>query len=66
MTMQIKVDPADAYSIETERVIKDLLYVYDHKKMFINEKGYLQKLIDMLWDLGYYKRNESLFIRKGD
>lgn len=44
------------------RATEDLLYVYQ-SKMYINEKGYLTKLIDLLYDLDYYKYNESLFIR---
>lgn len=44
------------------RACEDLLYVYQ-SKMYINEKGYLTKLIDLLYDLDYYKYNESLFLR---
>lgn len=44
------------------RCTEDLLYVYN-SKMYINEKGYLTKLIDLLYDLDYYKYNESLFLR---
>ena len=47
-----------------ERCTEDLLYVFN-SKMYINEKGYLTKLIDLLHELGYYQANESLFIRKG-
>lgn len=43
------------------RVINDLLFVYNNRDMYINEKGYLQKLIELLNDLGYYKNNKSLF-----
>ena len=57
--MLIRVDDES-----NQRVIDDLLYVYT-SKCFINEKGYLTKLIDKLDELGYYKHNESLFIRKG-
>ena len=42
-----------------QRVINDLLYIYN-SKCFINEKGYLTKLVDKLDELGYYKDNESL------
>lgn len=49
---------------ENRRCSEDLLYVFN-SKMYINEKGYLTKLIDLLYDLDYYKNNESLFIRKG-
>lgn len=44
------------------RCTEDLLYVYN-SKMYINEKGYLTKLIDLLYELDYYKYNESLFLR---
>ena len=44
------------------RCTEDLLFVYN-SKMYINEKGYLTKLIDLLYNLDYYKYNESLFIR---
>lgn len=43
------------------RVIEDLLFVYNNKRMYINEKGYLQKLIELLYELGYYNSNKSLF-----
>lgn len=43
-----------------ERCINDLLHVYN-ASMYINEKGYLTKLIDKLYELGYYSYNESLF-----
>lgn len=48
--------------MEDERCIKDLIYIF-HTKCFINEKGYLTKLVDKLHELGYYKDNESFFIR---
>lgn len=57
--MIIKVDSA-----ENQNVINDLLYVYN-SRCFINEKGYLTKLIDLLAELGYYKHNETLFLKKG-
>lgn len=62
MPMQIKV--TDDISDQNRRCTEDLLYVFN-SKMYINEKGYLTKLIDLLYDLDYYKLNESLFIRKG-
>lgn len=39
---------------------QDLLYVFN-SNFYINEKGYLQKLIELLYELGYYKNNKSLF-----
>ena len=61
--MPIKIND-DFHSEENRRAIDDLLYVFN-SKMYINEKGYLTKLIDLLYDLDYYMDNESLFIRKG-
>lgn len=49
---------------EEERVLKDLLYIYTNHRMYINEKGYLQKLVELLYELGYYEDNESLFTRR--
>lgn len=46
---------------ELIRAQSDLLAVYNDRKMYINEKGYLQKLIDMLFKTGYYRDNESIF-----
>ena len=40
--------------------IRDLLYIYNSKS-YINEKGYLQKLVDLLFQLGYYESNKSIF-----
>lgn len=47
-----------------QRCINDLLFVY-HSKCYINEKGYLTKLIDKLHELGYYDVNETIFLKKG-
>lgn len=43
-----------------KRVIDDLLYVYE-MDTYINIKGYLQKLIDLLNKLGYYEDNKTIF-----
>jgi hypothetical protein len=42
------------------RAISDLIYVLN-SDCYINEKGYLQKLIDLLYHMGYYENNKSLF-----
>lgn len=42
------------------RCINDLIFVYN-MDTFINIKGYLQKLIDLLYKLGYYEDNKSIF-----
>lgn len=41
------------------RYIKDLLFICK-SELFINVKGYYQKLIDNLYEAGYYEDNESL------
>lgn len=46
--------------MEEDRARTDLLWIY-HSNLYINEKGYLQKLVDLLYKFGYYKRNETLF-----
>lgn len=49
--------PADTCN---SRAISDLIFVFN-SECYINEKGYLQKLIDLLYHLGYYENNKSLF-----
>ena len=51
---------------EDKRAINDLLFIANNKKMYINEKGYLQKLVDLLYNLGYYSFNESIFLTRED
>lgn len=48
--------------IPSLRFQKDLLYIAK-SNMYINEKGYLQKLVDLLYKTGYYNDNESYFTR---
>lgn len=43
------------------RCIKDL-FKNANSNEYCNEKGFKQKLIDLLYNLGYYKDNESIFI----
>lgn len=50
--------------LEDKRAINDLLYIANSDKMYINEKGYLQKLVDLLYNLGYYSYNESIFLTR--
>lgn len=45
---------------EKFRAVNDLLMIYK-ADTYTNIKGYLQKLVDLLYDLGYYKDNETLF-----
>lgn len=58
-------DSAAPLSLElrgASTAIDDLLFIYHNKKMFMNEKGYLQKLVELLYELGYYQDNKSLFL----
>ena len=52
--------------LEDKRAINDLLRIANDPKMYINEKGYLQKLVDLLYNLGYYSFNESIFLNQGE
>lgn len=61
MTMKINVDSVSDFDRPRLRACNDLLRVYNSKS-YINEKGYLTKLIDLLFELDYYKDNESLFL----
>lgn len=61
MPMKINVDTATDFERVRLRARNDLLRVYNSKS-YINEKGYLTKLIDLLYELDYYQDNESLFL----
>lgn len=54
--MLVRVEDINA----KKRCLNDLLYVYE-SDLYMNQKGYLQKLIDLLYKLGYYEDNKSLF-----
>lgn len=54
-------EPADKSERATERAIKDLMYIQEHPKMYINEKKQMQQLIYFLHELNYYDKNNSLF-----
>lgn len=56
-----KLDEATSIPLEAERCINDLLRNAT-SNLYVNEKGFQQKLIDMLYELGYYKVNESVFL----
>lgn len=45
---------------EKQRCINDLLKNASSKDYY-NVKGFKQKLIDLLYNLGYYKNNETIF-----
>lgn len=46
--------------VPSTRALNDLLEVY-YSDRYINEKGYLQKLIDLCFKMGYYENNKTLF-----
>ena len=58
--MKIKVSNLET---ERQRAVSDLLEIY-YMDTFINVKGYLQKLVDNLYELGYYEDNESIFLER--
>lgn len=51
----------EVQDVEKQRCINDLLKNAASKEYY-NVKGFKQKLIDLLFDLGYYKNNESIFV----
>lgn len=53
--MKIKIDTPQ------EKAISDMIIVYLNKKMYINEKSYTMRLIENLYNLGYYNNNETIF-----
>lgn len=58
--------PIEKYDDSPEcRCIKDLLHNANSNE-YCNEKGFKQKLIDLLYKLGYYKNNETVFITPTD
>lgn len=59
--MLVPVTKIDDNLSERERCIRDLLKNANSNE-YCNEKGFKQKLIDLLFNLGYYKDNESVFI----
>lgn len=62
MTEKIAVEsPSSDKDVENERCISDLLHNANSKD-YCNEKGFKQKLIDLLYKRGYYKSNESIFL----
>lgn len=53
--MKIKLDTPE------EKAQADMIYVYMDRKMWFNEKSYTMRLIENLYELGYYKNNKSIF-----
>lgn len=60
--MVIPIHDSD-YDVVCQRCIKDLVRNANSKE-YCNERGFRQKYIDLLFQLGYYKDNESIFINK--
>lgn len=60
MLVPVKDINSKQYSPEY-RAMKDL-FKNANSNEYCNEKGFKQKLIDLLYKLGYYKDNESIFI----
>lgn len=64
--MVIPVRYVESPHIEELRAMRDLLQ-NAHSNDYNSEKGFKQKLIDLLYKLGYYKDNESVFsYKKGE
>lgn len=58
MLVPVEKVPSDT---PENRCIKDL-FKNANSNEYCNEKGFKQKLIDLLYKLGYYQDNESVFI----
>lgn len=54
------VIPVEEYNSPERRAQRDLMYNANSKD-YINEKGFKQKYIDLMYKLGYYKTNETVF-----
>lgn len=61
--MNIPLTIESDYNVARQRCIKDLLYNYTTND-YMNEKSFKQKLIDLLYNLGYYEDNESVFLER--
>lgn len=48
-------------SVENIRCANDLLRNSQSRGLNYSEKGFRQKLIDLLYNLGYYKSNKTIF-----
>ena len=61
--MNIPLTIESDYEKARQRCIKDLLY-NSVSQDYMNEKSFKQKLIDLLYNLGYYVDNESVFLER--
>lgn len=55
-----RVPVARVGNAEMQRALNDLLWIYN-SDCYINEKGYLQKLVELSYKFGYYRTNKTLF-----
>lgn len=60
MVIQVNSSFEDALPEENVRCINDLLK-NANSSSYCNERGFRQKLIDLLYNLGYYRYNESIY-----
>lgn len=64
--MQIKVEKAEnanvAIPVEVERASNDLLRNATKSMTSWAEKNHKQKLIDILYKMGYYKYNQTIYL----
>lgn len=58
--LKIDINGGEKIAADKKRAIKDLIRIYE-SNLYINEKGYLNKLVDLLWGMGYYINNETIF-----
>lgn len=61
MRMMTMLVPIKEPKTPEQRAQADLLRNAS-SKAYCNERGFIQKLIDNLYKLGYYKDNESVFV----
>lgn len=61
--MEIEIETKQHVSLkeETKRYIEDIKRCAKDKKMYINEKSFLLRCIEKLYDVDYYSNNESFY-----
>ena len=63
-----KVETDESVDLEMSlaqiRCANDLLRNASTRGLNYSEKGFRQKLIDLLYDLGYYKHNKTVFFNE--
>lgn len=58
--MLIPIKYIESVGIEEQRAMSDLNRNANSNE-YMNEKGFKQKYIDLMYKLGYYKDNETVF-----